>query len=266
MKEQKNTNPDFSVETPMSPVKIMLVAGFIFCLSVACWYYYEYHYLPSRPIPLLKADNGPTRIKPEGNDGALVPNTDKMVYENLTFDRKEVTKSSVSIMPEPEQPLHIFKKEEKESPDVIEDIIGKILMPEVEMPEASIQPITQDVEAPNSTLDTPAQGTSKILNIASVPKENPNLRQNSASKKTKFPYKIQLVSVRSIAAAEAEWERLKKMHHKTLGHLPHVVKKMTIETKGVFYRLLAGEFVSFGQAKAVCRKIGAQQGCLVTSE
>ena len=252
MAENDDIDPNFVVETPWSRTKIMVAIGLIFCVTIFSWYYYEYKYLPFQPIPLLKADEGPTRIKPEGTDGILIPNTDKMVYDNFTPFRTEALKS-VSIMPEPEQPMQIAKKEEQ---DVIEDIIGKILSAE-ETP----QPASVETQVASQT------SSAKTLNIVSIQKQDSSNTQHVASSKNgKNCYRIQLVSVRTAENAEVEWERLKKMHYKTLGRLPHFVQKMTLEN-GIFYRLLAGEFTSFGQAKIICKKlIRLQQNCLVTSD
>jgi hypothetical protein len=258
MIEDRNAYPDFVTPVPWSRAKISLMLGLVFIISVFSWYYYEYHYLPSLPIPLLKAEDGPTRIKPEGTDGILIPNTDKAVYEHFTPGSKDTTKS-VPIMPEPEQPIKILQQEDQANADAIEDIIGKILSPEVKV-QNNID-IVQESPASDS-----ARVSTKTLNIVSVDKQDTNSRNMAASLKSKFPYKIQLVSVRSMVDAEAEWVRLKRVHHKALGHLPHFVQKITLGNKGIFYRLLVGQFSSFGQAKAICKKLGSSQGCLVISE
>ncbi|MDD9917599.1 MAG: SPOR domain-containing protein [Rhodospirillaceae bacterium] len=80
----------------------------------------------------------------------------------------------------------------------------------------------------------------------------------------KPPYLIQLVSVKSNAAASREWTRLQKRFAGLFGGLEPSIQKAVIKTRGTFYRLRADGFSSKHQAAAACRSLKAKgQSCLV---
>lgn len=78
------------------------------------------------------------------------------------------------------------------------------------------------------------------------------------------PYLVQLVSVKSQAAAKREWARLKDRHAMLLRPLKASVQKAEVAKRGVFYRLRADGFATRREANALCAKLkAAGQGCLV---
>jgi hypothetical protein len=247
-------SPEFLVKTPWSRAKIFACIFFVASCALGSWYYWEYHYLANKEIPLLTAEDGPTKIKPEKADGAIVPHMDKMVYESLK-PGNDISRL-VAIMPEPEQPINIAATNHK---DPIEDIIGEILSPTKE---------EKVITTPESfeIIEKAPQASVKALTI--IPVEKHSLQPKSTQQaKPLSAYKMQLVSVRTEAIALKEWERLKKMHNKSLGGLQYSLQKISTPGHGVFYRLLAGKFTTFGQAKAACKKlISAQQSCIVVKD
>jgi hypothetical protein len=246
----------FVVKKPLSRIKIITAIIFIFICTTYGWYYYEYKYLASQPIPLLQADSEPTRIKSVKPSGALVANTDKLVYDSL----KNKNDGSVSLLPEPEDPVIIHPKDSETSNDKIDDIIGNILSDSENPPKTEPEKIAE-AETTEAPADTSNVKTLKIVQV----KENSNKTKKKQETKKEEPYyRIQLVSVRTEGAASKEWDRLKKLHSKQLGPLPHIIQKVNIENKGVYYRLMAGKFNTFGQAKAVCKKLmNLQQNCVI---
>ncbi|HLF58273.1 MAG TPA: hypothetical protein VI732_01450, partial [Alphaproteobacteria bacterium] len=54
--------------------------------------------------PLIKAEEGPTRVKPDEPGGMDVPHQDKSVYERVGSDEPASTKIE-SLLPEPEAPM-----------------------------------------------------------------------------------------------------------------------------------------------------------------
>ncbi len=73
---------------------------------------------------------------------------------------------------------------------------------------------------------------------------------------------IHLASYRSVKQAERGWAQLKRAHTSILSDLRHTVMEISLGSKGVFYRLIAGPFSSGDETKDVCRKLkGARQFC-----
>lgn len=257
MASPENNDREFIVKSPLSKLKVISILLFIFISTSSAWYYYEYQYLAKQPIPLLQADSDPTRIKPIKAGGALMPNTDKLVYESLKSSKNEL---SVALMPEPEEPVAIHPKDPDSASDKIDDIIGNILS-ESEAPAHKPQ---QNTEADAEDLPPADVSNVKTLKIVQIQGNSKKQKKAPIAKEAPSYYRMQLVSVRSESAAAKEWERLKKLHAKQLGSLSHIIQKVNIENKGIFYRLLAGQFTTFGQAKATCKKLmNAQQNCVI---
>lgn len=256
-KYQEDNDQEFIVKKPWSRKVIIACGALASCALAAAWYFYEYHYLPTKEIPLLTPEEGSTKIKPEKVDGALVPHMDKVVYDTLKPGHD--TTRLVSMMPEPEQPIEVTPTSPK---DVIEDIIGKVLS-ENEPQTAN----DAEVVMPES-LDSPEKAPQEqARSLKIIPVENQGIKTQQKIKKAQPCYKIQLVSVRTREIAEKEWERLKKLHYKALGALPFSVQKIDVKDRGVFYRLLAGKFLNSSSAKAACKKLAAaQQTCIVVKD
>ncbi len=77
-------------------------------------------------------------------------------------------------------------------------------------------------------------------------------------------YGIQLASVRSNAAAEAEWRRLQQRHGDLLGDMSLVTRQVDLGDRGIFHRIQTGPFPNRTTAADMCSQLKAQQqDCLV---
>ena len=77
-------------------------------------------------------------------------------------------------------------------------------------------------------------------------------------------FRIQLGSLDSTIAAEAEWRRLRRRHRDLLEALRHRVQRADLGAKGVFYRLQAGPLADAGRAKGLCETLARRNvRCLV---
>ena len=247
MSKRLNTRekPEFLVEaqTNWSWILILLTVALIAILGL---YYYEYHYMPSQEIPLLASEPGPTRIKAEGVNEVIVPNVDKFVYDAIQ-PKGYRSSVNVSVAPEPEQPIHITEVVEVENHNTDDDVITNII--------AGIKP--------NTPSDNTIHETRKTLKIISVTNDLGAFTTDTP----RTTYKLQVTSTRSSDEAEREWQKLQKSHSKFLKDLPYVIKSQDVDNSVVFYRLLVGDFKSFSQAKALCKKLtNAKQSCVIVKE
>ncbi len=77
-------------------------------------------------------------------------------------------------------------------------------------------------------------------------------------------FRIQLGSLESATAAEAEWRRLRRRHRGLLEALRSRVQRADLGAKGVFYRLQAGPLADAGRAKGLCETLARRNvPCLV---
>lgn len=284
-KNLDDNNPEFIVLKPISKIKMVIGLISIFSSVIFGYYYYEYKYLPKQEIEIITADEGFSRIKPEKPGGHLVPNTDKLVYNNLKPGKN--TENTVLIMPDPEEPIKIVQKNNPSDEDnnKIDDIILNILsnskntgtqeqnniedisseQPVINngIDETNIASLEQNngVETKKHQDEVPISHT-KSLNIIQLDEGAKHRKKSSAPNKSY--YRLQLASVRTEASAIQELNRLQKIYPKQLGSLTHKVDKVTLENKGVFYRLLIGQFPSFSKAKALCKKMNhTNQSCII---
>jgi hypothetical protein len=89
----------------LAPILIagVALAGF----GGVVWYAYDQGVRQSGPTaatPLIKADNTPTKVRPDQPGGMDVPHQDKLVLNNLA-DNKSGTPSIERLLPPPESPL-----------------------------------------------------------------------------------------------------------------------------------------------------------------
>lgn len=265
---EEDKKPEFIVFTPISKIKIAIA---LFSLLASCflaWYYYEYKYLPKQEIQTITSEYNIVRIKPDKPGGALVPNTDKLVYNNLKPGKN--IEHSISIMPDPEEPMKIVQKDNIDGDNnKIDDIILNIISGDDKKKVSENSSESDVVTSIHSNQDVSEnilareENNIKTLNIVPVEGDRKhNNKKNQTS--TKTYYRLQLASVRTEASAIKEWSRLKKLYPKQLESLPYKVEKVSVENKGLFYRLLVGKFSNFSKAKAVCKKMSYKyQTCTI---
>jgi hypothetical protein len=186
-------------------------------------------------VPLIRADTGPTKIKPEKPGGMEVPDRDKLIY---TQKRAAVE----HLLPAPERP-----------------------MPRPAAPGTpALQPGTsQPPAAPATTAaatSSAAPATSAPGKIATASKVTP--KPGSAQPSTKpGEARMQLASVRSEEAAVQEWNRLKRANSDLLGNVSVTPVRVDLGEKGVFYRVLSGPVAD---ADRVCRELNQRNvGCVI---
>jgi hypothetical protein len=257
MSDKIDDEPEFVVSHFLSRPRMIFA---IFCLLFVSisWYYYEYHYTLNSEVPLLEGDLGPTRIRPESNEATLTPNADKMLYDNFMGKNAKDHISSVTVVPEPEQPLKIYSDNTNMYEDVISQIIDGHEAANVQNNQDNSDEFTKYLEQ-----NINDNNINKTLNIVSI---DQSIEQNYSTLKEEnsILYYVQILSSRSIQEGEREWQNLLKSHYKTLHNFQHFIEKTEIHGRGIFYRLLVGEFTKFSQAKAVCKKLmDSNKPCVV---
>ena len=120
------------------------------------------------------------------------------------------------------------------------------------------KPAAVSTKAPKPAAIKPTPPTRPQLAVKTVP------AAVATASAAKPPYLIQLVSVKSSAAANREWTRLQKRFAGLFGDLKPSIQKAVIKKRGTFYRLRADGFASKRKAAAACKSLKAKgQGCLV---
>jgi len=193
--------------------------------------------------PLIKADEAPTRVKPDEPGGMEVPHQDKAVYEKLGSDAPQAAPKAESLLPPPEQPLpRPAPAANAGEPSKAINVINAV--------KASPPPSPPETMAAAKDKATPAEMKSAAVNPAAGTEKTEMAAMPAAS----GTYRVQLSSLRSEADADAAWKKLQKNFPDLLGDLPVTVVKADVADKGTFYRLQAGA-LSEQAAKDLCAEL-----------
>ncbi|MFQ5957787.1 MAG: SPOR domain-containing protein [Alphaproteobacteria bacterium] len=217
-------------------------------LAVLAGYGYERMTSPGdygpRDVPLVRAEDTPTKKRPDEPGGMTIPNQDKLVYEALNADGGGEEKVE-RLLPAPEEPLP--------PPPVPEPVAS-----EPAPGEQAAAPEPQPAKPAAVPEPEPAPAAKKPVVAAVTPKTVPAPPESKR-------YIVQLAAFRSRPAATAAWKRLLKANRDLLGGLePKVLRADLGAEKGVFYRLRAGPLAGAKEAKALCAKLKARKlDCLV---
>jgi cell division protein FtsN len=262
----------------------LALSGFV----ALAWYAYQSgsESVAQHGIPVVEANNTPTKIAPKDAGGETFPHQDKTIY-NLISETEE---SGVveTLIPEPEEPVIPTVKEvvnqatapvEKANTWVNEDLretanVSEVqtasedgaaptladaapeAAPDVAVPEKNPEAAPSAAAAPN-TANSPAEAAPQKETVKDTAASEP--RQAIAVPRAS--HKLQLGAFRSSAEAETYWKRAEAKYSAVLSGLPHQVVRADLP-KGTFYRLRVAGFASKASALAACERLSAAgQGC-----
>jgi cell division septation protein DedD len=227
---------------------------------------------PDAEVPLIRADSGPIKVRPEEPGGMDVPDRDKLVYDRIDGNGE---RSAVErLLPPPEMPMAqpvpapeaqgVEERPAAQEPSPLipgtQAPVAKTEPPPVPAPERVVPSVEDVLSAmrPPPPVDPKAQDT---------PAET-KLKAEAA--KATVPAKvggflIQLAAVRSRERADTEWQRLRQRNSDLLGNLDLSVMRADLgPDKGVFFRLRAGPLTNEAAAQTLCQKLSERKiGCLV---
>jgi hypothetical protein len=194
-------------------------------------------------VPLIRADERPTKVKPDKPGGMEIPDRDKLIY---TQKRVAVE----HLLPAPEKPMA------RPAAPAAPPVQAAASPP----PSAAVttKPTTPTTLAPApgttpEAVAAPAAGTT-----ATRPQQQPAAASSPA--KTGGT-RLQLGSVRSQDAARHEWDRIKRANSDLLGNLSGAPVRADLGDKGVFYRIQTGPIAD---ADRICDELKRRNiGCII---
>jgi hypothetical protein len=191
-------------------------------------------------VPLIRADERPTKVKPERPGGMEIPDRDKLIYSPT---RPIVER----LLPPPEKPMQRPAPPPNPSP-------------QAEQPSAAVTAPT-----PGAPQPTPPAARTQ-LPAAAPPAKTPQVQpappKTAAAKASGA--RLQLGSVRSEDAARQEWERIKKKNADLLGSLSVTPIRADLGDKGVYYRVQTGPVADPAEAERICGELKQRSvGCIV---
>jgi cell division septation protein DedD len=260
---------DPTEEGPLKPPEARSSAGRMVGITLAVvavlvlvWHLYDRMVLSGggtpAQLPLIEADEGPTKQRPEDPGGLAIPNQDKLVYEALDGAGAEETVER--LLPPPEEPLPQPEPTpeptvEVESPAPVPDTAEPSLAPELPPAEVPDEPVAAAVVAVPPPPEPPAP--EPVPEVAPEPEPEPVASTGS--------YLVQIASFRKIDDADAGWRRLAKDNSDLLSRYTARVERADLGAElGVFYRLRVGPLADETAAKTLCAKLKTRNiDCLI---
>jgi cell division septation protein DedD len=199
-------------------------------------------------VPLLRADERPTKVKPEQPGGMKVPDQNVSLYND-----KPGAAPVEKLLPQPEQPMP-----------------RPVPAPEVAAPTASPPPAAAATAAPPAPAAAPAKPAAKAAADAkppALPKQTvapapaaPATAGTTATGKIE----VRLASVRTPESAREEWARMKRENADLLGNLRANAVPVDLGDKGTYYRIQAGPFADSAAAERLCAELKKRNhGCIL---
>jgi SPOR domain len=196
----------------------------------------------SGDVPLIRADERPTKVKPEQPGGMEIPDRDKLIYNP--------TRSVVEhLLPPPEKPIT------RPTP-----------LPQVEAGRSATgatPPVSGTPETPPAAppMAQPQQQAAAPSGGKIVPTP-PGPSKPAAAKAVGT--RLQLGSLRSEDAARQEWERIKRKNADLLGNLSATPTRADLGDKGIYYRIQTGPVADPAVAERICSELKQRSiGCII---
>lgn len=203
--------------------------------------------------PLIRADERPTKIKPDQPGGMAIPDQNVSLYND-----KPGKPQLEKLLPGPEQP--IARPAAPPPPPAKEAAAPAPAAP----PPAAEHP---------PQLQPPLAGAAKPAikpPIEPKPPAQPKPAAPAAATPVSTgaaaggPVQIRLGSLRTPEAAREEWARIKREHADLLGDLKANAVPIDLGEKGVYYRIVAGPLADAAAAERLCGELKRRnRGCIL---
>jgi cell division septation protein DedD len=202
----------------------------------------------SNELVILKASEGPIKIKPEDRGGADPHSTESPAFSVL--DKV---------------------KEDEEGVEVLRAPVAGVEPPPIEITEGEAETVTEASEAlresPSATAESAAvvdeEREEEVSEIAAAIKDiagkKPDPGETDTFVAEELPYLAQLVAFKSEERAQTAVARLSEQHKSRLEGMT-----LSVREWDDFWRVVVTESMSNAEARAFCRKLhSAGQECIV---
>ena len=245
---------------------LLLILAGIAVFGAITWYAYEagQRQAAVASMPVIKADNAPTRVRPENPGGLNVPNQDALVLNDPGGTPDRASGGVEKLLPPPEAPLP-RPAPAASLPPAIGTAPSRPAAGELPPPAAAPRSPVEAQPAPASPAATaetspPSTAPTQTASVAAVAKPPLTVAKPAAGG---GGWRIQLAAVKTEQAAAAEWGRIEKANPE-LAQLSMTPTRVDLGDKGIFYRVQAGPLADAAAAERLCTELKERkQGCIV---
>lgn len=272
--------------SPKRMVTAAIALGAVAAFGIGIWFAYDQGVKrgASGAPPLVRADQGPTKVAPENPGGMQIPNQDKQIYERLDGGQNSTAAGTERLLPPPERPTATPTQPNVTAAPTGSGSTAGVTVPtrpapssvpnQTAAPSATPAPATSApaTPAPATSPGQPAAKPEEPAKPAEAPKAAGSQTAAAPAPKPAAPSvaspggtaKIQLASLKDQAAAQSTWTALQKKYPEQLSGLTPSYERVEIPNRGTFVRLQAGPLKDRAAAQALCQELaGKNQGCIV---
>lgn len=217
-----------------------------------------------REVPLVSADDRPTRVRPDNPGGMTVPNQDKLIFERASG--RSTAPQQAALAPPPEAPQAPPRTAPPPPAQAAPAPAPAAATPAPQGQPAQGQPAqAQPAQAQQAAARLPPPTPAAQGPAAQPPAVGSAPPASAAPAAPSGRIAVQLAAVGTREEAMAEWERLKRRAPEYLGNRrPQVVP---LERDGkTFFRLRTDGFADQATARGFCEQLRARGlSCFVPS-
>jgi cell division septation protein DedD len=183
-------------------------------------------------VPLIRADQAATKVKPDQPGGEAISDQDTAVY-NMGKTAPQAEK----LLPPPEQPMpKPVAPPPPPPPPPPAPAAAVPVVPAAPLPVTPKPPPTTPTPAPAQAAPAPSAGG----------------------------FRVQIAATKDEATAHKEWQRIQAAHSDLLGALGLTIERADLGERGVFFRIQAGPIPDRAAADKLCAALKAAiGGCIV---
>jgi hypothetical protein len=211
---------------------------------------------PGEAVPLIRADDHPTKVRPDQPGGMTIPDQNVSLY-NEKPGGAQVEK----LLPAAEQPMPRPAPAAREA--------APSAPPAAPAPPQAARsagsPAANSAAPAHPAAKAAAKTAPQPAATAPAHAKQAALTPAAAAPAGKAaPVQVQLASLRSPEAAREDWARLKRENPDLLGKLTAVAVRTDLGDKGIYYRVLAGSFSDAAAATKLCSELKRRNlGCVL---
>lgn len=261
----------FSLDSPKSYAFVFFV---VLAAIWGVWQYWNYDFGPyeiTQDVPVIRAEPGPYRMRPENYGHVNVPHQDKVIFDVMQDNPDDV--DGVRAQSGEEDPLPLEKSDDVPTiaPDPFTEITADEAAEEKALKEES-KSKAEGASAEDKTVadkkeedeggtgeDTaePAKGDAKAaLKTGSV---NPPTRAEIAKK---GEYWVRMATTQTYDSALSEWKRVSEKFKDELNGKEGTVAMIDLDSGKKLYPLYVGPYDTMEVARKTCAKIRDRIGCM----
>lgn len=241
---------------------VAIAAVFGFCVVILYAYNKGRQAAETKVPPVIQAQEGPVKVRPESPGGMKVPNRDKEVFTRLEAEKQP--ERVERLLPPPEKPIR--------------SAASSAIAPKQGMKLELADGTTAAPKAPSLPRPPPPKLSKNEPKIPGPPppptapekkpvaKKPPAKTLSAASKPSAGGrYRVQISSLPSETAIRKSWASIKGKHKDLLGNLPLIVERTLLSAgRGTYYRMQVGPLSSKSQAATLCTRLKQRKlSCLV---